>query len=416
MPTTVSDLTLSTTTINTMSNGKIVQIQSEELQQQANHVQIHTFNRNFLNKNKKEAQFIVKYRNKYYDIERFVRNHPGGVNTLRGLYDGDMTTRFLHAPPHSDAAMYLMKEYEIKPQLIQLQNGVKRRHHLQPIPIDREQEQTLDAATSLNGVELIADAGQEDKNNNQLDESMEHLVDWSKAMVPQISHITRYYDEWVHKPVDRPLRLFGPSYLEVFTRTPWWLIPLFWIPVISNCIWDEYTEKWSTASMSRLMIFAINFIAGTIFWTLLEYMLHRFVFHMKINANTKPWLCTFHFVIHGLHHKVPFDSKRLVFPPLPGVIIATVIYKPISFLLPYPRIVLAGALLGYICYDLMHYYLHYGNPSLQRTRFMYHMKRYHYQHHFAHQDMGYGISSPLWDMVFNTRIHLRQLRFPLRWR
>lgn len=51
-------------------------------------------------------------------------------------------------------------------------------------------------------------------------------------MLSQIGSITKEYSEWVNKPVDRPLRLFGPDCLEVFTKTPWWVVPLFWIPSI----------------------------------------------------------------------------------------------------------------------------------------------------------------------------------------
>lgn len=38
--------------------------------------------------------------------------------------------------------------------------------------------------------------------------------------------------DWVNKPVDRPLRLFERNYLEILTKTPWWLVPVFWIPII----------------------------------------------------------------------------------------------------------------------------------------------------------------------------------------
>ena len=58
--------------------------------------------------------FIVKYRNETYDISKFVDKHPGGINTLKGLENADMTSRFLKGPPHSDAAMYLMKEYRLE--------------------------------------------------------------------------------------------------------------------------------------------------------------------------------------------------------------------------------------------------------------------------------------------------------------
>lgn len=129
-------------------------------------------------KESEEQQFIIKYRQKYYDIRRFLQNHPGGMNTLRGLNNSDMTTRFLHAPPHSDAAMYLMKEYEIKPT--QLQNDTKRRHRLHQnvedelLAVDNEQQQQTFSESNQNGIELLGDAlHEEDKNNNQLDESME---------------------------------------------------------------------------------------------------------------------------------------------------------------------------------------------------------------------------------------------------
>lgn len=52
-------------------------------------------------------------------------------------------------------------------------------------------------------------------------------------MFSQISQLGIKYTEWVNKPVDRPLRLFESNVLELFTKTHWWLVPLFWIPVIS---------------------------------------------------------------------------------------------------------------------------------------------------------------------------------------
>ncbi|BFG03415.1 dihydroceramide fatty acyl 2-hydroxylase FAH2 [Drosophila madeirensis] len=347
-----------------------------------------------------EAEFIVKYRQEYYDLSKFMHKHPGGINTLKGLNQADMTARFMKAPPHSDAAMYLMKEYKVKPEDSRVPK-TKARHQGRRVDNgqdSQEQEQEQQPREP------------EDKNNNQLDESMEHLVDWSKAMLPQIANITTCYDEWVHKPVDRPLRLFGPWYLEMLTKTPWWLVPTFWIPVIMWCAWEDIYSSWQ--DKSQLAVFIAYFLFGVLLWTFLEYTLHRWVFHIKLESNSGPWICTFHFMIHGLHHKVPFDPMRLVFPPLPGAFLAMLIYTPLSYFLIQPRIVLSGALAGYLCYDMMHYYLHYGNPSF---RHIVHMKRYHYQHHFTHQDLGYGISSPLWDVVFKTRIHLRKLKYQLRW-
>ncbi|KAL5289125.1 FA2H family protein [Megaselia abdita] len=310
---------------------------------------------------------LVKYRNETFDISSLINKHPGGINTLKGLENTDMTSRFLKGPPHSDAAMYLMNEYKVS----------------DPAHLNNNNEG-----------EII-----------QKDVSMEHLVDWDRAMLPQIKNIAEHYDEWVHKPVDRELRLFDAWYLEILTKTPWWIVALFWSPVISYIIISEVLKlQFQTA--------LIKFIIGVGFWTFLEYTLHRFLFHMKV-SKSNGIACTFHFLLHGLHHKVPFDSGRLVFPPFPAVIIATIIYYPLSFIFDSPRMLLAGGLFGYLCYDLMHYYLHYGNPTFWH---MYQMKRYHYQHHFTHQDLGYGISSPLWDLVFGTNIRLRKLKNKLKWK
>lgn len=44
------------------------------------------------------------------------------------------------------------------------------------------------------------------------------------------------------------------------------------------------------------------FVMGTGIWTLVEYVIHRFIFHMKPANNY--YLITLHFLLHGQHHKV----------------------------------------------------------------------------------------------------------------
>lgn len=331
-------------------------------------------------------KFIVRYRNETYDITNFLHKHPGGVNTLKGLENSDMTERFMKAPPHSDAAMYLMKEYKCE---------------------NPESTKTKYLNGDRNGNVKHIIQSNDGHTYTTVDESMEHLVDWSKAMLPQISSLKENYDEWVNKPVDRPLKLFDAWYLEMLTKTPWWLVPLFWIPAIIYLFQSESLDN----NPHKLSIKTSNVILGIILWTLIEYSLHRWVFHMETKKPNK-WNCTFHFILHGLHHKVPFDPYRLVFPPFPAVIIATIFYIPISVAAPYPKLLLSGGLLGYLIYDMTHYYLHYGNP---RVKHFYQMKRYHYQHHFAHHTLGFGISSPVWDFVFGTSICLRKLKYILKW-
>lgn len=52
------------------------------------------------------------------------------------------------------------------------------------------------------------------------------------------------------------------------------------------------------------------FISGVLLWSVLEYSLHRWVFHLNAE-NGGVFICTFHFLLHGLHHKV-IDLQNLL--------------------------------------------------------------------------------------------------------
>lgn len=73
-----------------------------------------------------DSPLVIRYRSKFYDLTKFQHKHPGGINTLKGLNNADMDKRFDKAPPHSDAAMYLMKEYEVKAYKETNNNGIHR--------------------------------------------------------------------------------------------------------------------------------------------------------------------------------------------------------------------------------------------------------------------------------------------------
>ena len=57
-------------------------------------------------------------------------------------------------------------------------------------------------------------------------------MDWDKPMLSQVAGLGARYNEWVVSPVDRQLRLFGNPILESLTITPWYVVPLVWVPVI----------------------------------------------------------------------------------------------------------------------------------------------------------------------------------------
>lgn len=62
-------------------------------------------------------------------------------------------------------------------------------------------------------------------------------------MLSQISNIdNKQYALWVNMPVDRPLRLFASEWMEMLTKTPWWLVPLFWVPILTYLLYNGNKE------------------------------------------------------------------------------------------------------------------------------------------------------------------------------
>lgn len=90
-----------------------------------------------------------------------------------------------------------------------------------------------------------------------------------------------------------------------------------------------------------------------------------------------------------LSPQVPFDNLRLVFPPIPASIIMLLIYLAAIHLLPLAisRTLFAGGLLGYIAYDMLHYYVHHGSP--QHGSYLAGLKSYHIAHHYINYNLGW---------------------------
>jgi len=140
-------------------------------------------------------------------------------------------------------------------------------------------------------------------------------------------------------------------------------------------------------------------VGGILTWQLVEYSLHRWVFHME---PTSPALIVLHFSLHGAHHKFPLDKMRLVFPPFPATVIAVIIFSAVRGVLGElaPSLAtMAGIVAGYIAYDMTHYWCHHGRrlPAVMEG-----IRRAHMDHHYRDHSVSFGVSSPLYDYVFQT--------------
>jgi dihydroceramide fatty acyl 2-hydroxylase len=188
-------------------------------------------------------------------------------------------------------------------------------------------------------------------------------------------------------------RMFESDLLERFSRINPVTIFVVWVPVTLGMLY----RSWSRHGLSVLALAGL-FAAGLFMWTLCEYVLHRWVFHWMEDT---PRGRRIHFLLHGVHHDFPNDKDRLVMPlgfsiPL-GLILFGVFYLLFGTFAAEP--LFAGLTLGYLWYDGTHYAVHHFKQSTRLGRFV---KRHHMRHHHMDHDGGFGVSSPLWDLVLRT--------------
>jgi sterol desaturase/sphingolipid hydroxylase (fatty acid hydroxylase superfamily) len=188
-------------------------------------------------------------------------------------------------------------------------------------------------------------------------------------------------------------RMFENPLLERLSRVHPAVPPLVYLPVIGYCLVRAVGHH----DLPVAGVVAV-FFAGIGGWTLLEYLLHRFVFHFEPDTR---WGKRLHFIIHGVHHDFPHDPMRLVMPPSVSVPLAVVFFLLFRALLgpAWALPAFAGLILGYLIYDMTHYHVHHHRA---KNRLSLLVRRYHYRHHFQQSDRGYGVTSPLWDRVFRT--------------
>jgi len=206
-----------------------------------------------------------------------------------------------------------------------------------------------------------------------------------------------------HFSADRgaePIRLFKSDFLERFTHISPAVVAVLWLPVVGVFLWRSFTASGDQAEAGR-MAGAVLF--GVFLWTLIEYGMHRFVFHFKPGG---PRMERIFFLFHGVHHAQPQCKTRLVMPPAVSLPMALMVYGLVYAALAlglsvhhWVDPVMAGILSGYLAYDLTHYATHH--LGMRRGLFRY-LKRYHLMHHHKTPGQRYGVSSPLWDIIFRT--------------
>ncbi|MFD3450522.1 sterol desaturase family protein [Microbacteriaceae bacterium 4G12] len=147
--------------------------------------------------------------------------------------------------------------------------------------------------------------------------------------------------------------------------------------------------------------YLIAFVIGMASYTLIEYITHRFLFHIKTPKNA--FLLNLVKRLHYDHHSHP-DNLHLLFLPLwytlPNMAIAGAAAYFISSSFVITNAFIAGVMIFLLFYEWKHYIAH--RPVTPVSPWGRWMKKVHLWHHFKNENYWYGVTNPVYDWALGT--------------
>ncbi|KOS20418.1 Ceramide very long chain fatty acid hydroxylase SCS7 [Escovopsis weberi] len=332
---------------------------------------------------------------KVFDVTDFLDDHPGGPQLILDYAGKDIEDILKDdvSHEHTETAYEILEE-----SLVGFVLGEKK-----SAAAAAEPGTFVHPRTGMSSVEDL-----ERETDYDGDFKKHKFLDLNKPLFMQVwrgGFTKEFYLDQVHRPRHykggQSAPLFG-NFLEPLTKTPWWIIPIIWAPVVA------YLAFLANEGLGLPLTAAI-WLFGFGLWSLLEYVLHRFLFHVDGLLPDNRWGITAHFLLHGIHHYIPMDKYRLVMPPTLAVALISPFWPLAHTIFPNWYVatsVFSGALFGYMCYDLTHYFLHHQNLPLWYKD----LKKYHLEHHFLDYELGYGVTSRFWDVIFGTELQPKVLK------
>lgn len=181
------------------------------------------------------------------------------------------------------------------------------------------------------------------------------------------------------------------------------LAPGYFYTTLAVCLIAlTHSEEFSWRQNIFLIIF------GVLSWTLLEYVLHRFIFHYSARSAFGKQLV---YAAHLSHHEMPRTSNRFFSSLLISLPVATA-YVLLAWFVTRSRhaaaYLFAGLAAGYFLYEWLHFQAHHRRPRLRLLRYL---RKYHLLHHYQSPELRFGVTSPLLDVLMGT---FRPVRKPLK--
>lgn len=355
--------------------------------------------------NTKNNCWVTLHNRKIYDVSKYLKDHPKADTKALDFAGKDITSALndkknYHSSTFSfaDNDKYLIGYLANEEEEFKLLSNNNHKVEVKLNKVTKSNEK-YDSTTFVK--ELPTEDHFVIATDFKKDWETHHFLNLEKPLLPQLWYAKfdrEFYIDQVHRPRHygaKSAPLFG-NFLEPLSKTPWWFIPTVWLPVVG------YHLKVSLANMNNFLAMFL-FGVGLFVWTLIEYCLHRFLFHLDSRIPDHNIFYMLHFALHGCHHYLPMDPYRLVMPPTLFVILCTPFYKLVFSLLPlyWAYAGFAGGLLGYVIYDETHYWLHHSRVP----KFMRLLKKVHLEHHYKNYQLAFGVSNYFWDKVFGTFLY-----------
>jgi len=131
---------------------------------------------------------------------------------------------------------------------------------------------------------------------------------------------------------------------------------------------------------------------GAITWTLLEYILHRYMFHLISRTR---WINEMVFYVHGVHHQyaittnyVPFLQNVLFYGS--GLVVVYLLMGSAAM------VFYIGFILAVMFQVYIHNLVHEGDSGYFKK-----LQRHHQYHHHD-PTVNFGISTTFWDRIFRS--------------
>jgi 4-hydroxysphinganine ceramide fatty acyl 2-hydroxylase len=223
---------------------------------------------------------------KVFDITSFIDDHPGGGDLILEYGGRDvskiMTDEVSHF--HSEAAYEILDENLVG--FVATDLVLKTAVDGAPSKDGLEELKQNGTASQLTSLPVYANTGMssaEDlsKETDAVADFKTHkFLDLNRPLFLQLwngGFSKAFYLEQVHRPRHYKggdsAPLFG-NFLEPLSKTAWYVVPILWLPPVAYGSYLGYT------GLSSFPETAAYWLLGLFLWTLVEYLLHRCLFHL----------------------------------------------------------------------------------------------------------------------------------------